>query len=81
MQPVCMIPDQFISIFYHQVQAMEVLHPKEGAVYWEGPVNVSLEVTLTGENISIFTFCSEGQSSSVPVIYIYICRRASFSFK
>lgn len=33
----------------NQVQAMQVLHPKEGAVYWEGPVNVTLEVTLTGE--------------------------------
>ncbi|CAM9479741.1 unnamed protein product [Ectocarpus sp. 13 AM-2016] len=29
------------------VQAMEVRHPKEGAVYWEGPVNVDLEVTLS----------------------------------
>lgn len=28
---------------------MDVQHPKDGAVYWEGPVNVSLEVTLTGE--------------------------------
>ncbi|CAM9145497.1 unnamed protein product, partial [Pylaiella littoralis] len=33
------------------VQAMEVLHPLEGAVYWEGPVNVSLEVTLTGSGV------------------------------
>lgn len=38
------------TIYNHQVQAMEVLHPLEGAVYWEGPVNVSLEVTLTGAN-------------------------------
>lgn len=28
---------------------MGVMHPKEGAVYWEGPVNVTLEVTLIGE--------------------------------
>lgn len=32
-----------------QVQMMDVRHPKDGAVYWEGPVNVSLEVTLAGE--------------------------------
>lgn len=31
---------------------MEVRHPKEGAVYWEGPVNVDLEVTLSGERTS-----------------------------
>ena len=29
---------------------MTVVHPKEGAVYWEGPVTVELEVTLTGED-------------------------------
>ena len=32
-----------------QVQAMTVTHPKEGAVYWEGPVRVEMELTLTGE--------------------------------
>lgn len=32
---------------------MTVVHPKEGAVYWEGPVTVELGVTLTGEDRSI----------------------------
>lgn len=27
---------------------MSVMHPREGAVYWEGPVQVKLEVTLKG---------------------------------
>lgn len=27
---------------------MSVIHPREGAVYWEGPVQVKLEVTLKG---------------------------------
>lgn len=34
---------------------MDVKHPKDGAVYWEGPVNVSLEVTLAGEKV--FLIC------------------------
>jgi len=34
-----------------QVETLEVLHPKQGAVYWEGPVNVSLTVTLGGESV------------------------------
>ncbi|CAM9268601.1 unnamed protein product [Ectocarpus fasciculatus] len=47
------------------VQAMEVRHPKEGAVYWEGPVNVDLEVTLSagpgveGLNISNVHVCAD----------------------
>ena len=28
---------------------MTVVHPKEGAVYWEGPVVVELGVTLSGK--------------------------------
>lgn len=34
---------------YHQVREMTVVHPKEGAVYWEGPVDVALVASLTGE--------------------------------
>lgn len=34
-----------------QVETLEVLHPKQGAVYWEGPVNVSLTVTLGGKSV------------------------------
>lgn len=32
-----------------QVRELGVSHPKEGAVYWEGPVEVDLAVSLTGE--------------------------------
>lgn len=28
---------------------MTVNHPKEGAVYWESPVDVQLQVTVSGE--------------------------------
>lgn len=38
---------------------MDVWHPKDGAVYWEGPVNVSLGVTLAGEkNVLVHTILS-----------------------
>lgn len=32
---------------------MTVAHPKEGAVYWEGPVTVELELTLIGEKHAV----------------------------
>lgn len=32
-----------------QVRELEVFHPRIGAVYWEGPVQVDLTVSLTGE--------------------------------
>eukprot|EP00752_Nemacystus_decipiens_P007447 g6656.t1 len=42
-----------VDVMFHsnEVQAMDVRHPRNGAVYWEGPVNVSIEVTLAGPGI------------------------------
>lgn len=34
---------------HHQVTALTLTHPEQGAVYWESPVKVELEVTLEGE--------------------------------
>lgn len=36
---------------------MDVHHPNDGAVYWEGPVNVSLEVTLAGKKELTVRLC------------------------
>lgn len=50
---------------------MEVRHPKEGAVYWEGPVNVDLEVTLSGERTSYKAAAAgrgRGLSQKTPLI-------------
>lgn len=32
-----------------EVQSMEVVHPNEGTVYWEGPVEVKLVAHFSGE--------------------------------
>lgn len=45
-----------IPISTMQVEVMDVRRPRNGAVYWEGPVNVSLEVTLAGEK-SVSSVC------------------------
>ena len=59
-----------------QVEGMDVWHPRNGAVYWEGPVNVSLEVTLAGERERIVRLCVR----SLLVFDRLECRACSSAF-
>lgn len=47
---------------FRQVDTLAITHPKNGAVYWQGPVKVEVEITLTG------TRAEMGEVGSVGVL-------------